>query len=80
MLILGNTTYTLVPLVRPLAPLFPSNITSRTLWWSFKMISDEGIADIRRGDKQQMYLTCFSACTNENLCLCQEQRQDKLEI
>ena len=68
----GNTT-NISTISTTVSTTTPSNIT-RTI--SFKIIWKELDSPGETTD----VLTCFSACTNGNLCLCQEQRQDKLEI
>ena len=68
----GNTT-NISTISTTVSTTTPSNIT-RTV--SFKIIWKELDSPGERTD----HLTCFSACTNGNLCLCQEQRQDKFEI
>ena len=73
----GNTT-NISTISTTVSTTTPSNIT-RTV--SFRIIWEE----LDSAGETTDVLTCFSACTNGNLCLCQEQRrqkqrQDKFEI
>ena len=68
----GNTTS--ISIISTTASTTSASNITRTI--SFKIIWKE----LDSLGETTDFLTCFSACTKGNLCLCQEQRQDKFEI